>query len=254
MFLLIIAIVIALIIFSLFRALFFPAVIVLGIGWIISQFHHKDEPIQYKNEETPQLTQQQDASQSISVPSGSAQEKVCSAFSDYAQKFSDLSGEWAETLKEENPLKQKNLQDQLRPQIDKIKSDRDKYIYKILSTPKPMIKSWAVSIEELRYNDIINKGSLDIKFKAPCNPEIIIETSNLYPDNSNKDALAELKKGDIVKISGILLSRSTPNEITPATIEWGGLSLWGPFGGLWGDEVFNHPRFQINLRQIAPYP
>jgi hypothetical protein len=33
-------------------------------------------------------------------------------------------------------------------------------------------------------------------------------------------------------------------------IQWGGI-LWGPFGGLWGDNAFNNPAFKVETTNIA---
>lgn len=244
---LILAVVVALIIFSFLRALFFPFLILLGIGWAINQFNgdtsaeKKYSENSYKNMPSPVA----------SLALNEQEQFVCDQFSASSASYRDLAAQWAASEKEENGLNKKLLQDNLRGKIEKLLDERNKSIYSALKKTGFKVNGWPVLIDKVHYNDVINKGTIDLTLKIPCSPEIVMETQDITPDSTNQSGFASFKTGQVIKITGNLTSRSDKGGMTPSDIEWGGLTLWGPFGGLWGDSIFYSPRFKIDLKNVS---
>jgi hypothetical protein len=178
---------------------------------------------------------------------------VCKAFNQGAAEFYPLQQNWKRSDQESNGVARTASQDGLKQKIDTLFRTRNRTV--LSSLPSGRLKGWIGKLDRLevveldsgdgirRYIEIAGNfdcSSLPIDFRA----ERIEATPKLA------ETLAPLKIGDSITLDASLLKHDVEHQPPEDAIEWGGI-LWGPLGGLWGDDAFNKPRFQIKVTRIA---
>lgn len=249
MIILILAIVAALLIFSLIRALFIPFLIVMVIGFVVGKvegiFGASSDPGPPVAAAAASKNDEEKISPSHPIQINEQQKKVCSYFSEYSQAYLPLEDEWQKAEKQGNKIAAKIIRDPLRVKIDNVFNERNKKIASYLGGAHPRIRNWSLYVKEFTYTDDIDGGSLSADLISPCSPGITVKIFLYTPKKDDLPVLAKISKGSVIVVSGDLLPKHEDEGLTPDNIEWGGSYLWGGFGDLAGHDVFMNPEFDI---------
>lgn len=139
---LIVAIVIALVLFAILRKLAFPVILLLGAGYLYSQFK-KLSP----NRETQVVESAVATSQPlVSVPMPVSEATVCTMLEDARNAFGALKAEFKAAQGERNTIRRDQLIAQARTKIDHLYSARNHTVLTAIGWDAPRAKQWVLKV------------------------------------------------------------------------------------------------------------
>lgn len=181
-----------------------------------------------------------------------SQNKVCEAFARGAAEFAPLQQAWKQTEDNKNGIAKTVAQDALRQKINAVWTTRNRMVLGLM--PSKNLKGWLgkadkMNIVERDYGKDTQRH-IEIGGRFDCVPPITFTSKQIEATPKLITILGKLNVGDSVILDGTLIAHDTGAQPIEDAVEWGGI-LWGPFSGLWGDDAFNRPAFQIKTTNLA---
>jgi hypothetical protein len=180
------------------------------------------------------------------------QNQVCKAFGRGANEFAPLQQAWKQTENNTNGVAKVAAQDEIKQNINTVWTRRNRDILGLM--PSMKVSSWLAIVEKL---DVVerNYGTgtqryIEIRGRFDCTPSIAFISEQIEAAPKLIAILAKVHVGDVIILDGTLIAHDVAAQPIEDAIEWGGI-LWGPFGGLWGDDAFNHPAFRIKTINLT---
>ncbi len=254
MLLLIVAIVVALVIFALLRAFAAPIILISLAVYGYSQLKG-DWPL---SSATNQSLASQAATTPLPFPLPKQELAVCEALEAANAQFYKLEAHWetADRSSEENAVKKQMIIDQTKSQIDELFRTRNRAVLSVVGTQTPSIEGWLakltkISMTEKNFGDG-TKRYVTIEGEFPCQIKTTFSTKDILPTPEVLKFMAQRNVGDFVLISAVLVKHDEAMQTPEDALEWGG-PLWGPFGGLWPKAIRN-PAYVLNVTKIVSQP
>jgi hypothetical protein len=180
------------------------------------------------------------------------QTKVCTVFTKGAAEFAPLQQAWKQTQNNTNGVARTMAQDTLRQKINAVWTNRNRTVLDLM--PAKKFSGWVAQLDKL---DMVERDYgngtqryIEIEGRFDCVLPVTFTSKQIEVTPKLVAILTKVKMGDSVILDGTLIAHDSGAQPIEDSVEWGGI-LWGPLGGLWGDDAFNRPAFQIKTTNIA---